>query len=365
MKNKYWDIKPILSYNAHYNVVFGERSNGKTFGVLQYALERFVQTGEELAYIRRWDEDLKGKKGDELFKGLIDKNKISKITKGRWNSVKYVSRRFYLQNLSVDEDGEPIAEVSPSPFAYAFAIGGEEHYKSLSFPKVGTIFFDEFITRGVYLQDEFISFMSLLSTLVRDRINVKIFLCANTINKYNPYFAEMGLYHANAQAEDTIELYSFGDLRIACEHTESMEKRSKKASNILFSFNNPKLEMTRTGAWEMDIYPHCPFRYPPKDVMYQFFIKFDGKILHCEIVQSKGMEFIFVHKKTTSVKDDDLLSLVYQKDADPRPNYRTRIDRPTTDKERRIHTLFARGKLFYATNEDGELMRNALMNLGM
>lgn len=361
----YWDINPILSYEAHYNVIFGERSNGKTYGVMQYSLERFFQYGEQFAYIRRWDEDIKGQKGEEVFKGLIENGVVKKLSHGKWDSIKYVSRRYYLQRHIVDEEGGIKIEADKEPCGYAFAISAEEHYKSLSFPKVSNIFFDEFITRGAYIEDEFISFMSLLSTLVRTRINVHIFMCANTINKWgNPYFREMGLYNTKNQKEDTIELYSFGELRIACERTEALAKRSKKASNILFSFENPKLEMTRSGAWEMDIYPHCPCKYRPNDIMYQFFIKYEEAILHCEIVRKDDMEFIFVHKKTTPVKEDDKLSLVYQKECDPRPNYRTRLDKPTTKKEQMIATLFARSKVFYATNEEGEIMRNALLNLG-
>ena len=31
----YWSIWPILSKQARYNVIFGERSNGKTYGTFQ------------------------------------------------------------------------------------------------------------------------------------------------------------------------------------------------------------------------------------------------------------------------------------------------------------------------------------------
>ena len=56
-----------------------------------------------------------------------------------------------------------------------------------------TILFDEFITKGMYLTDEFMAFMNTLSTIIRQRDNVKIFMCGNTVNKFNPYFEEMGL----------------------------------------------------------------------------------------------------------------------------------------------------------------------------
>ena len=40
-KSKYWDIRNVLSRHARYNIIFGERSNGKTYGVLQYGLEKY------------------------------------------------------------------------------------------------------------------------------------------------------------------------------------------------------------------------------------------------------------------------------------------------------------------------------------
>ena len=70
-KIKYWSIYPILSKDAQYNVIFGERSNGKTYGTLEYCIDQYFKDGSEFAYIRRWDEDLVGKKGESLFNGLI------------------------------------------------------------------------------------------------------------------------------------------------------------------------------------------------------------------------------------------------------------------------------------------------------
>ena len=69
-KKLFWDIYPILSRNARYNVIYGERSNGKTYGTLEYCLTEYFKSGSEFAYIRRWDEDLTGQKGSSLFNAL-------------------------------------------------------------------------------------------------------------------------------------------------------------------------------------------------------------------------------------------------------------------------------------------------------
>ena len=52
-KSKFYSLDRILKENAVYNMVFGERSNGKTYAVLKYAVNDFVKTGGTFAYIRR------------------------------------------------------------------------------------------------------------------------------------------------------------------------------------------------------------------------------------------------------------------------------------------------------------------------
>ena len=42
MKQKYYDLNPILKLDADYNIIFGERSNGKTYAVLKYMIEQYV-----------------------------------------------------------------------------------------------------------------------------------------------------------------------------------------------------------------------------------------------------------------------------------------------------------------------------------
>ena len=63
MKNKFYTLDNILKENADYNIIYGERSNGKTTAVLSYALRDSINSGykNQLAIIRRWEEDFKDK----------------------------------------------------------------------------------------------------------------------------------------------------------------------------------------------------------------------------------------------------------------------------------------------------------------
>ena len=338
-KINYWDIYPILSKKARYNVIYGERSNGKTYGTLQYCLECYFNDGSEFAYIRRWDEDLVGKKGESLFNGLIKNGVIRKLSKGKWNTVVYKSRAYYF--AFIDDEGTVITD--KSPFCYAFALTQQEHYKSNSYPNIRNIIFDEFLTRGLYLPDEFIIFQNVLSTIIRLRDDVVIFMLGNTVNKYSPYIKEMGLTRMRDQKIGTIDIYEYGDtgLTVAVEYSD-MPIKDKK-SNVYFAFNNPRLNMIKNGAWEIDVYPHYPREEyeginPYKDIKYIFYVEFEGITLQCEVIYKKEDKegnkkptyFLFVHPKTTPIKNDDNKSLIYSQIHNPLPNYRRKLTKATS-----------------------------------
>lgn len=357
MKEKFYSLDEILKRLADYNIIFGERSNGKSYSVLKYALEKYCKNGEQLGYIRRFDDDIKPKFANQVYKNLVVNGEITKLSKGKYNDIAYISGAFYLQRV---ENGE-VTERDENPCTYAFALNLEERYKSTSYPLVTTILFDEFITRKYYLIDEFIYFTSILSTIIRLRDNVKIFMCGNTVNKFAcPYFKEMGLKHLKEMKKGNIDVYQYGEhkeLTIAVEYSDYPMK--KKKSDKYFMFDNPKLKMITQGAWELDIYPHLPVKYLPKDVKYIYFINFDNELLQCEIIIQKDLAFTYIHRKTTPIKADNK-NIVYQQEYDVRPNYARRINHPTNDLQKKICEFYVKEKIFYQDNEIGEIMRNYL-----
>ena len=44
MKSSFYTLVNILAHKADYNIIFGERSNGKTTAVLEYALKEHVNS---------------------------------------------------------------------------------------------------------------------------------------------------------------------------------------------------------------------------------------------------------------------------------------------------------------------------------
>lgn len=340
-------------------MIFGERSNGKTYAVLKYAVERYADTGEQLAIVRRWSDDFTGKRGQTMFDALVSNGEIKRLTNGCWDNIYYYGSKWYL--CAYGEDGKRIT--ASEPLAYGFSISAMEHDKSTSYPRITTIMFDEFLTRTMYLNDEFVLFMNVVSTIIRHRTNAKIFMLGNTVNKYCPYFSEMGLTHVKDMKPGDIDVYTYGDsdLKVAVEYTRP--NKQGKESDFYFAFDNPKLNMIKGGSWEIDIYPHCPVKYKPADILFTYFIQFSGDLLQCEIVQVGDNRFTFIHRKTTDLHDTDR-DLIYMQDFSPRPNHRRKITRPTSEIESKILDFYAKDKVFYSDNEVGEIIRNYLIWCG-
>lgn len=354
---KYYSLNKILKKNAVYNIIFGERSNGKTYACLKYGIVEFCKHGGQLAIIRRWKEDITGRRASDIFSALTANNEISIISNGQYTGVYYWAGKFYLCNY--DNTGKAIYNTETDCMGYCFALSDTEHNKSVSYPKITTIVFDEFLTKHVYLNDEFVLFMNTVSTIVRQRTNVKIFMLGNTVNKYCPYFQEMGLTHIQNMQQGSIDVYTYGDsqLTVAVEYCTSTAK--SKDSNFYFAFNNPKLHMITSGSWELDIYPHLPIKYKPNNIQLIYFILFNDRVFQCEIILVSDVMFTYIHEKTTPLQDTTN-DLIYTLDYSERMNYNRNILKPINPLQKRLVWFFQTDKVFYQNNDVGDAVNNYL-----
>ena len=353
----YYSLKNILKNKAVFNVIFGERSNGKTYATLKHGLEQYFKDGSQLAYVRRWKEDITGKRGQAVFSALIENNEIEKLSGGKFTGIHYYTGKFFLCNY----DNGKVIYSDNDVLGFLFALTDIEHDKSTSYPKVTSIIFDEFITNRLYLPDEFVIFMNVISTIVRRRENVTIYMLGNTVNKYCPYFSEMGLNNVQDMQQGTIDLYSYGEsgLTVAVEYCKTSKENQLKESKKYFAFNNPKLQMITGGAWELAIYPHLPMKYKPIDVLLTYYIEFSDNIYSCEIIEKDGVTFTYVHQKTTPIKDLDN-SIIYSLEHNPKPNYNRNILSPVTNTQKKIAWYFKTHNVFYQNNSIGDGVANYL-----
>lgn len=359
----YYNIEDLIDRypDCHYYVVWGKRSNGKTYGALTYALKNFFEKGgEQFAYIRRWATDIIPKNLTDLFKGHEANGVIEKMSDGKFNGIQLSRGRFRFTQYDKDADKTVLSDVV---VGYVFDINSMEHNKGVSYPYVTTVIFDEFLTNKMYLPNEFSLFMNVVSTLVRGRSNVKILMLGNSVNQYCPYFDEMGLTHANKMKPGTTDVYRYGnsDLQVAVEYTAP--NTGSKESEVYFAFDNPRLKMITTGDWEIGIYPRLERGYPRAGILRDFYIDFNHRILHGQAVIIDGEPYINIMptKKMVEdledVKDDTVYSTRWR----TKHNWKVGIERQPDTLSRLICRSIASNSIYFATNEVGDTFRNYIL----
>ena len=360
-KSMYYDIGPIDETNAVYRMIIGQRSNGKTYSVCRHIIENYFDKGERSAYIRRYDEDIQPKHLSSLFAPHYPL--IEELSDGQYNSVAYRAKEFHLVYL--DEDGKVVRK-DPDAFCVTASINTAEHTKGQDRGEVKLIVFDEFMTRQGYLNNEFVQYCNLLSSLIRNRENTVIYMLANTVNRYCPYFKEMGLKDVESMPQGQIYLYHYGnaDLTVAIEYCDPVKATEKVASKY-FAFDNPQLEMITSGAWELMMYPRPPYRICEDDIRYRFYIEFGEQMLCGEIIHPRNKAnatdlFIFIHPQTKDIEIKNRDVLYSESFSTSICHVRFLNDCPTA-LHKLIKDLIMKKAICFNSNETGEIFRNWLI----
>lgn len=240
-KTGFYSLDALLKENPDIALCFGMRGNGKTYAVLKYCLEQYKNTGKEFVYIRRWADDVKTANMQLLF-GPLDAE-VKKIF-GENYTIKFWQKKFFL----CDEE-ENVREV----IGHVIALTESHHQKSVAYPNVSTIFYDEFIQQSGerLIPNEIQKWESVLSTIIRFRQDVKVFMMANTVSKFTQYFS---YYHipVNSMSQGDIVIRDFpnasksGKLRVVAEYAEKAEGISKESSKYIIDS-----DMITEGMWEI------------------------------------------------------------------------------------------------------------------
>ena len=354
--DEYYNIEPIDNTGAVYRMIIGQRSNGKTYSACRHIIENYLTKGERGAYIRRYDEDITPKNIQDLFDPHLDF--IRTMTNEEYNSIYYRAKEFHL--CYVDEDGK-VEYKDPEAFCITASINTAEHTKGQDRGIIKTIIFDEFMTREGYLQNEFVRYCNILSSLIRNRDDCIIYMLANTVNRYCPYFKEMGLKDVENMPQGEIYLYHYGnaDLTVAVEYCSPVRATEKVASKF-FAFDNPQLEMITTGAWELMMYPRAPYKIFEDDIFRRFYIQFGEAMLCCEIIKRKKDFFIFVHLQTKDIEIGEK-DVLYTDDFTSNQLHCRFLKDCPTELHKLIKDLIMKKAVCFSTNEVGELFRNWLI----
>lgn len=178
----YWDLKRTLTHNSLINIIVGNRGGGKTFGFKEYAIDNFIKKGEQFGYIRRYKDDL-----IEPMKRFFD----DIMYKYPDYEFKTDSKYFYIR-LKTEDTKQKWTEKDIA--GYGFILSTANNKKSISYPNVTSLGFDEFLLdkgNQRYLPNEPVALLNLYETIARpgtDHPRVVLFMLANAISITNPYF---------------------------------------------------------------------------------------------------------------------------------------------------------------------------------
>jgi len=350
-KKKYYDIKPLLKLDAEYNMIMGERANGKTYSVLKLMIDDFIDTGRYGVYLRRYADEILPANMKSLFAPFD----IEKISNGKYNKISYRGRQFDIGVYDFEKD----KWISKEPLCFCAALNTWESAKGADRGVVGIILFDEFLTRRFYLTNEFLSFQNVLSSFMRDRGNAKVFMVGNTVSFYSPYFEEFGLENVKDMKPGDIACFTFDNgTKIAVEYCESVGEGKDSAK--FFNFNSSKANMITTGKWEIPNYPHYGKSIDfLRDVIFRCYISFDNELICCCIVQKSKEVFLYFHLQTKEIDTDNELMFTCQPDGNPHHFTSFKSSSLYYGKvSQLINSLMNSNKMFFSTNKVGEIFNN-------
>lgn len=356
---KYYSLKELYGVNAQYNILFGERSNGKSFSVREMILytawhekDFFTKkkiTDYEFGYVRRWDLELKGDSIEHYFDVFVNdsdgKRRIYELTDGLYTCISVYRKGIYFAN--VDEDGKV---KRGKLIGRAFALTGDTHYKSLDYPRIGRIVFEEFITDSGYLANEPKKLMSLVSTIFRRRSG-KIFMIGNTLSRDCPYFGEWFDYSILKMKQGEIRVYdrTEGDttVRIAVEYCESNAETNKM-------FFGASAKMINSGSWDSEDQPHIDGDPDDYIVKFNMFIEHAGLTYRVRLLYDKykNLDFLYVTPHTSEIKNRDNTRIVTDKFS-LSPLHSDRLLTDTFYCDTIILDLIRRGKVVFSDNLTG------------
>lgn len=351
-KQKYYTLKNILKENCEYNILLGERSNGKSYSVKHHCIEEYLSKEYCFIYLRRYTVESK----NYMVESYFDDVDIKKLSKGKYTNITVYRSEIFLGHE--DESGKIIRDVK---CGMVMSLSVSMHYKSMSLLAYKNVIFEEFITQSVYLQDECNMLQQLISTIAR-RNKIRVWLIGNTISRLCPYFNEWQLFNIPKQKQGTIEIYRMktdqkdenGEnitINIAVELCENSGNNSKMFFGAISS-------SITNGSWEADVQPHIPYKYEDCKFLYSCSIKKHNMIYVMEVLRHEDEMFIFVHpsKKIRSLRVIDEL---YQ------PNMFTTAKLvELTSGDRVIKMLIKMNKICYSDNLTGtEFINNVLPTL--
>lgn len=368
----HYNIDNIDSLGANINLIYGERSNGKSYqvkhkkGVLKYLedtvtyhdnytdkgniIKECIKKGSRFILMRRWREEI----SSDLIEKYFDDVDIMKLTDNKYNCITMFKKQLYL-SIYNNEDGK-IKRVER--IGYVVALSTEQKYAGGSFLDVTDIIFEEFMSRGIYINSEPSKLMNFYSTVDRKRGTTRLWLVGNTISKVCPYLTEWGLM-------DIIKHQKQGDINTLWIPTGEFDEDGisvevKVAIEYCKSTGNSSYvigkhaDMLNKGEWQSDPQPHLPKSYKCYKILYRLVFLYQGfKFIGEYLMDNENKDTCwFVYPYEGKIKDN---ILVFSDVIKTSPYWQKDIYNPLikNDRLRDLLKTFKESNIFYASDMCG------------
>ena len=293
---KLYDPTTIPFEKIRYIILMSTRKTGKTNTSLLFALVLWQMYGITTAYVRQLEREITYNAIKSFFDVLRTFNYASIVTGGEYTDFEIRGSYGYLvhynENMKVDKRSDP--------FIWFGAISAQAKYKSkLNLTKCQFIMFDEFISK-VHINDEFGEFVQLLSTIIRDKTDVKIWMLANSQDIYNEY-----LYNLMIQSEVQRMAQDDNALIVTpkgtCLYVEMIGDRSlerEKLNTLYFGFNHASIGAVTGGDWSVAEYPRI-IREEREIITKSIYVLFNNQIMQIEVAYNERLHtHVLVHRAT-------------------------------------------------------------------
>lgn len=355
---KYYNPDKIDKFaNEHgciYRLIWGKRSNGKTFGVLgKKGLKKWAQGNGKIAYIRRYKEDITRPNLESLFDAHLPYLKEYGISANADGSpvkrVCYFSRHFYFEY----ED-----KTKSETFCDTFSLSAWERQKGADRGKYCVIVFDEFITRDCYLSKEVDILQDVISSIMRDRGGVPVYMIANTVNEHCPYFAALGFRVGDIKQGEMKQVSP-----LCC--VEYCRDNGKQANAGYFSaFGTSHSQMILSGEWDYRKYPSLyPKSHLDYNFQFRFFVCLSDRKICGEVLTDKHGAFIYFYPFTGDIRRPDT-TIIYGGSVDTNVLHASNFTDTPTAAHILISDLIKRAKCFYSDNRTGDGIAAFIVNGG-
>lgn len=357
-KNVYNPTRVHEIYSGKWIFDLSERNTGKSTNWLLFMMVCYKVYGTEAVYIREIVDMIMPKHALEMFNTILTFGYVEKLTDGRFNAILYKSRRYYYWNKETGEQDD-------KPFMICLSI--DENYKnksSLQLPDSDLIVVDEIISKYNY-QNEFVDLCDTIKTVIRERDSPFIVLLANTIDKHNIIFKELGIYEQiqemqiDQQKTIVSPMGTTVDIALIGVKPEDMPEHRRKHNAKFFGFANPRLNSIRGGEWAVRIFPH-PFRESDTEtVVRNRYISHNGYLLNLELQYNKKLGYYVLVHEANQTYDD---SVIYNLDIQQMDS-RYKFKWGTRKLDKKLWTLLERNKWLYSNNFVGTLVEDYIRSI--